>query len=249
MSNNLFAMKKHRVFNMIFTENICEQIKLHIQKIHKSNGNAILGGVVAITLLAVSAVMLTQGYLSTLKFKSRVQLKSSLTSVEDGLIYAFTDKNLYLASNALKQALQGKISISDVGKLTLFNPYSAAKLENQIEVNRARETCAQNFYQPTADSSPAEFIFCFSTDNPSNSSNVNRSINTFFGVESAFGLMKVTIKNKNDSHLDSIIKKANWGEFKQNPNNFRADFSYQFFWGRENQPAFSKLGNTVRDLR
>ena len=225
------------------------QIKLHIHKLHESNGNAILGGVVAVTILAVSAVMLTQGYLSTLKFKSRVQLKSSLTSVEDGILYAFSDKNLYLTSNAITQALQGKISISQVGKLTLFNSASASKLENQIDLSRARGTCAQNNYQPSSDSSPAEFIFCFSTDTSSNSNDGNRSIHTFFGVESAFGLMKVTIKNKNDSHLDSIIKKANWGEFKQNPDNFRADFSYQFFWGRENQPAFSKLGNTIRDLR
>lgn len=225
------------------------QIKFRIHKLHKSNGNAILGGVVAVTLLAVSAVMLTKGYLSSLKLKSRVQIKASFSSVEDGIVYAFTDRNLYLTNSAINQALENKITIPQAGNLTRFNPVSAAKLENQTILSQARARCSQDGYSPSQNSSPAEFIFCFSTDNPLNSNAAPQSPHTFFGVDAAFGLMKVTMKNRNDSHLNSIIRKANWGEFKQNPDNFRAEFNYQIFWGREKQPAFSKLGYTIRDLR
>jgi len=223
-------------------------IRMTYNKLRNQCGNAVLVGVVAVTLVATSAVMLTQGYLSTLKFKSRVQLKASLTSVEDGIIFAFANRALYLTSGSIARALQSQITVPQAGVVTDYNATSAAKLGSEPILNNARANCARGIREPSNAGSPAEFIFCFSTLNTSNSSLGAISSNSFFGVSSAFGLVKVAFKNRNASHLNSIIKTASWGEFQQNPESFQAEFNYQFFWGKENESAFTKTGSTIREL-
>jgi hypothetical protein len=219
-------------------------------------GNAIITGVVALTLLTISILMLTQGYLSTLKFKSRVQTKASLTSVKDGIFNAFTLATLYQNGTNLNGALQNQINIPQAGTLRSYDTGQAsdllARLANNSLEKSVKTLCDGGNQIPTAATSPAEFIFCFSTVT-GNDRVIDNSLNSFFGSD-AFGRMKVVLKRRSATHRQFISELPLLNQFRINLNpvaNFQADMTYTFVWGKKNEPnsIFLNSGHVLRDLR
>jgi len=219
-------------------------------------GNAIIMGVVALTLLTVSVLMLTQGYLSTLKFKSRVQTKASLTSVKDGILNAFTLANLYQNDTNLNTALGNKIVIPQAGTLRSYDAGQAsdllAKLEDNSLEKSVKTICDGGNKIPAASNNPAEFIFCFSTVTGTERV-ITSSLDSFFGSD-AFGLIKVVLKRNSATHFQFLQSVPSWGQFTTDPNrvaNFQADMSYQVVWGKkaEANSIFINSGHALKDLR
>ncbi len=233
-------------------------------KLLREEGNAILIGIISVTILGVTIVLLTNGYFSTLKFKSRVEQKASLSEVENGILLALTKASFYeptqgsgssaviTASQFINGILGGSgLDVSGAGTLISFSNSEAIKLDKNLKSKTFRERCNTSSLVPKVPASrtaPADFVFCISMKNNGGAKN------TFFGSDAAFALIKVSLKKTSQSQREFIVGAPNWGGFVddlQRVNNYQADIFYSIFWGEKDKEIniFEKSGNALKDLR
>ncbi len=235
-----------------------------LRKVLNNRGNSILNGIVATALIGVSAVLISRGYFSGLKFKQLVQQKAGLTSVEDAFVSALTQAAFYLpqpftttnpqltSAQFMNRMLGGSgLDIFGTGTAVMFDNTLASKLDKSNNAKAVREKCNSSSFAPKVPNaaSPAEFIFCLSFNNSNNSGK-----NTFMGSDAAFALVKVTLKGRNGTQRELLTVVPTWQSFVSDPQrtgNYQAHVMYSIYWGSETgEPnVFEKAGFAIKDLR
>jgi len=229
-----------------------------------SRGNSILIGVVATTVLAVTALLISNGYLSSVKFKNKVEQKASVSQIENAFLVALSKATYYYSSDSanpptktdfITKMLGGSgLDIAGVGKAVKFS-YSGAEGLGASDSNaqKAREECNKTTFAPlvpTAADKPADFIFCLTFQKAFERGGEN----SFFSSDVAFAVVKVSLKKRNGTQKELLTTIPNWQDFKNDSppsSNFQADIYYTLFWGKKNDSTsvFEKSGNALKDLR
>ena len=143
-------------------------INFNYSRLKSQRGNAIISGVVGISLIAASALLVINGHLSTLRFKSFTQNKAALTDVKVGILNAFSSVTLYQSSTSLSTALSNGIVVPQAGTMTTYNTQKASNLVQKLANGSTEQTtkaiCDQGIQGPVNNNDKAEFIFCFSNN-------------------------------------------------------------------------------------
>lgn len=225
-----------------------------------TRGNSIIIGTVAAALIGITVVMLTNGYLSTLKYKARTEQKAALTPVLDSILSSLAQATFYSSpanpSDTLSQKMfmdrllgPDGLDVPGGGKLVPFDANSAALLD--VEDPDSIALCNNSTKTPlipAAKTSEAVFVFCVSLRNSSSAPS-----NTFFGSDAGFALFKVVLKKADATHKDYLTVVPTWGSFidsTQQIKEFQAEFTYSIFWGKKHDVSntFKKFGVAVKDL-
>lgn len=229
-----------------------------------SRGNSILIGVIATTVLAITAVMMSNGYLSSLKFKNKVEQKASVSQIENAFLVALSKASFYYSTASaippnktefISGMLGGSgLDIAGVGKAVEFS-YSGAEGLGASDSNaqKAREECNKPAFAPKVPdtaTSPADFIFCLKFQKAFERGGEN----SFFSSDVAFGVVKVSLKKRSGTQKELLTTIPTWQDFYTNADrnlNFQADIYYTLFWGKKNDSTgvFEKSGNALKDLR
>jgi len=235
--------------------------KVHKLKPIGKSGNTVVAGVIAGTILLVIIGSALQGYTSVLNAKSRMEHKTSLVTAEDGILTALAQARFYLpfssvgsiatlTPNQFIDRMFGSagLAILNLGTLIPFNYASASQLTSSSAADAAAQ-CKGPAKIPNRKTDPAVFVYCFSLQNSASS-----GWNTLFGSDSAFAIIKATLKRNNISQADFITVIPIWADFvddSQRNNHFQAEITYAIFWGRvqNDKNSFEKRGLAIKDLR
>lgn len=235
------------------------RLKIHKLKPFNKRGSTVIAGLIAGTLLSVIVVSTIKGYFSVQSAKSIIEHKTSLVTAEDGIITALAQARFYMPFSSVGSMVTptqfidrmfggAGLVILNAGTLIPFNEASASQLAGSSAADAVTQ-CKKPVQLPNRKTDPAAFVFCFSLKN---TASIGR--NTLFGSDSAFAMIKATLKKNDISQGDLINLIPTWGDFvddSQRNDHFQAEITYAFFWGKalNNLNSFEKRGLSLKDLR